>query len=56
MYEKERLNTAEDIIEECPYKLGDYCTYLNSMPICMPDEDWCPLNELYYDLLKQEEG
>ena len=43
-----------NIVEECPYKLGDYCTFLNSWPPCMPDEDWCPLNEEYYDWLKQE--
>ena len=43
-----------DLIEKCPWKLGDYCTFLKSMPPCMPDEDWCPMNEEYYEWLKQE--
>ncbi|RLI47471.1 hypothetical protein DRO69_00380 [Candidatus Bathyarchaeota archaeon] len=45
-----------DVVEKCPWKLGDCCTYLNSWPPCNPDEDWCPLNEEYYDWLKQEQS
>jgi len=45
-----------DVVEKYPWKLGDCCTYLNSWPPCNPDEDWCPLNEEYYDWLKQEQS